>query len=273
MADQLTAAGFDGIIARLTRATDLSGNADSKSGVVCIDFQPGCWLDAVELTVLDNEGGHFRVYRDTSGKFHITAKNSAGTTILDINTDITLTWHMGRTIVLAQWDLAAGSAEINVNGIDCLASGGTLTDDTIDYTRAGWAIGSRQDGTTLFSGVIHALWFDPGRTYDFDTGGADISKFVDARNYWADTSGVTPLIYFLLENPEASHPANSGSGGTFTYQGSPFNQWWPEAFLDTTRNRYVHHDDTRRPFILNQEGGILLAENGTAVLQDTGKPS
>ena len=217
---------FDGSNDYLTRGADLTGIADSKSGIF------SCWLrldgnDGALQTILANllSSARFVVTRTSANKFRILGKNAAGTTILDQATTATYLASAKHIHILAAWDLATTTAQIYINDTADVTST-TKTNDTLDYVTAtpNWSIGSETDGTNKIYGSVAELYFAPGQYLDFSTE-SNRRKFIDAAglpvSLGADGStptGSAPAIY--LKGDYTGFGTNSGSGGNFTVNGA-----------------------------------------------------
>ncbi len=221
------AVDFDGTSDYLTRGADLTGLADSKSGIF------SCWLrrdggDATLQRVIANLAGtlRFHVSKDASNKYIVTGINSAGATILLLTSTTAYTASPAWMHLLASWDLAATTGTLYVNSASDLAGGSTLTNDTIDYVTAtpNWAVGADTDATDKMSGAIAELYFAPNQYLDlsvqanrekFILNGAPVSLGSDG----SLPTGTAPAIY--LPNRAALVGTNAGSGGNFTINGAP----------------------------------------------------
>lgn len=218
---------FDGSNDYLTRGGDLTGIADSKSGILSfwlrVDYDTG-----TSQRVISSSASNTRFYVQvaSTGDIGIVAANSAGTTILSIKTTTTLNKASSRWIhILASWDLATTTSTIYVNDTaDQTVT--TRTNDTIDYAVAtnNWSIGARGTPDLYVNGAISELYFAPGQYLDFSTE-SNRRKFIDADglpvSLGADGStptGTAPIIY--LKGDYSAFGTNSGTGGNFTVNGA-----------------------------------------------------
>ena len=103
----------------------------------------------------------------------------------------------------------------------------TFTNDTIDYTRGNWEVGSDSGGAQKANADFADLWFDA--SYLDITAAANRRKFIDGSgrpvNLGVDGSvptGAAPLLYCsLLTNSVAGDFAtNRGTGGNMTVTGT-----------------------------------------------------
>jgi len=216
------AASFDGASAHLSRGADLSGNADGKEGTVAF------WLklnggDGSAQDIVGAEGFRFFVTRSGADKIAITGKNTANQTVLNLQTVSSVVAASGWVHVMAAWKLdLAGAQQLYVNGAADL-SVVAFADDTIEYTRADWAVGGAPGGTRLLNGCLADLWFarryldlsvTANRRQFFDAGG----RPVDPGPTGANALGAAPDV--LLKGPLPSFAVNKGTGGGFTVNGS-----------------------------------------------------
>lgn len=223
------AVDFDGAADYLSKAADLTGNADSTA------FSLSIWLrldggDGSFQTILANESNYFRLSRNAADKFQITAYNAAGTEYFEFKSSTTYT--AGSTwlnvLVSADMNFTAGN-KISWLYVNDVSRGAAPNNDpaaahTADLTRAGWGVMGTSAGATLANGCMSEAWFT--NTYiDF----SDVNnrrKFISALgkpvSLGADGSiptGTAPLLY--LRSAAASVGTNSGSGGNFTINGAP----------------------------------------------------
>ena len=214
----VTANTYDGTNDYLTRG-DLVGNADGKTGILSlfIDLNGG---DGADMRIVAATGATVFVERDSSNKFHIICKNSAGTTILELWTTITYVASGGWIHLLASWDLANAKTHLYITDVDREDTGLTIkTNDTIDYTVTNWAIGAATNGVQKVNACLTQVYFK--NTYlDFSVT-ANRRKFItslgkpaDLGTDGSDPTGAIPLI-FLKTGDEV----NSGTGGNFTVTG------------------------------------------------------
>ena len=144
------AADFDGTTDYLSRGSDLTGAADSKTGIF------SCWVrtdggDGTARYLLDNATslGAFRflVQHTTGNAFLILGYNSAGVGIMSISTFQTYTSGSTWRHILASWDLGAGTYTLRISDtLDWAVS--TFTDDSIDLTTGAFYVGASPVGAT-----------------------------------------------------------------------------------------------------------------------------
>jgi len=225
-------ADFDGANDFMTRGADLSGNADSKLGLV--SFWARCDADNPSfptdfLTGATAVGGptiRFALLYDVAERFVVNARNTAETLILNMLSSTyvsSATWRH----VLMSWDLGNVTARLYVNDTND-SNSPSITNDTIDYTRADWGVCGAPEGSAKFNGCVAEFYFAPGQYLDISQV-ANRRKFISARGKPVDLgtdgyrpTGVAPLIYLHLDDGEsvANFATNRGTGGNFTLNGT-----------------------------------------------------
>lgn len=216
------AADFDGTNDYARRGGDLTGNADSKVGLVSLWFNAEGG-DGTYRGILASYDTYFAVFLDNSNYLRVTARNSSGTQILYMQSTVTYSAGGGWHHLLAAWDLATGVGQLYSDGVDRLAGSPTLTNNTIDYTRIEWHLG---EGSyeRLWNGCLSEVYFNNAATLDISNS-TNREKFrsagglpVDLGSTGATPTGAQPIMYF--KNAAASFGTNSGSGGNFTVTGT-----------------------------------------------------
>ena len=158
----VSSADFDGTNDFMTTGSGLTGATDVKVGTVMFWFRidGGDNADMTIFQAATTVGGatsRWRVRRTSANIIDIIGSNAAGTTILDIETSTTYTTSATWFQFLASWNLATAAAHLYINNVDDLTST-TLTDDSIDYTVADWAIGAQASGGTKFNGCLSEVY-------------------------------------------------------------------------------------------------------------------
>lgn len=208
------------------RASDFSGNADGKKGMVSfwVKFTDPA-TDASPQTIYVSGGGYFSVSRTSAGKWQIIGNNSAATPILNLTSSKTYGSATGWHHVMASWDLATGRGQLYINGNDDLAPSPTLTNDTIDYTRASHFVfyTNLGEGVPLFSAAAAEIYLNVADSLDLSVA-ANREKFISSSRRPVDLNadgtaptGNAPIVY-LTKNADA-YATNSGTGGNFTLDG------------------------------------------------------
>ena len=218
-------ADFDGVNDYMLRGGGLTGAADSKSGILSAWIR----LDGLGPNIINATGNNFIfVLRAGDQKFGIGGENAAGTEILLLITNTVYGAAATWLHVLASWDLATASAHLYVNDVDDLAAGSTLTDDSIDYTLANWAIGATVAGTGLVDSALAELYFAPGQYLDFSLV-SNRRKFISASGKPVSLgatgslpTGTAPIIYQRVADGAAvaTFATNLGTGGDFSITGT-----------------------------------------------------
>lgn len=219
-----TAVKFDGTNDYLTRGGDLTGIADSKSGIF------SCWvrwdgLDGVNSSILSIPyvaAGAFNAYKIATNQLAFEACNTATTLALNMKTSKQLAsakWYH----ILAAWDLATGATHLYVNDVSDKAVN-TAANLAIDLTTGNCIIGATTSGAQKFDGALSELYFAPGQYLDLSVT-ANRHKFIDATGLPVDLgsngstpTGTAPAVY--LKGDKTNFGTNSGTGGNFTVNGS-----------------------------------------------------
>ena len=223
-------ADFNGSTNQLVRGSDLSGNADSKKGIVSIWFRMDANNPPAQQRFFQaNSGASVSIFleRDTvTGKLVIVATNSSFVTILSMSTVAVYSANAAWRHILASWDMAtAGARSIYVNDVADFAVT-TFTNDTIDYTQTNFIISDTL--TAPFNGCFAEFYFAPGQYLDFSMV-ANRRRFISAYGKpvllgptGALPTGVAPLVYQHLADTEAvaNFATNRGTGGNFTIGGT-----------------------------------------------------
>lgn len=226
---------FDGTNDYLTRGAGLTGAVDGKAGLF------SCWFR------IDGGDGTVRyIAESTAGRTYITLSANkpqiVGRTVvggyplvLSANTAILTgaTWHHAAF----SWDLAAAAGHVYVDDAEDQAAGATLDNNTIDYTVADWAIGSRLTPASYWNGALAEVYF--GLEYLDISVESNRRLFIDAAgdpvNLGADGSfptGTAPIIYMKERANNAG--LNFGTGGNFTINGAPLFTEGPVPFFPLT---------------------------------------
>ena len=213
---------YDGTNDYLSRATDLTGNSDGKT------FTFSAWLYSG-----DGSGDGQRIYvNETSGNagfrlrtaygndgIELSCFNSSATQITQLTADNIFplnTWsHVLLSVDLAQ---ATANSRLFVNDVAVSLSWATFTNDTIDFTKTGHAIGSRpppSGGSNLFDGRLAGVYLD--YTYRDLSIEANRRLFIDDDGLYV-TPPTTGIISVPMDDP-ADPGRNDGTGGNFTLNG------------------------------------------------------
>jgi hypothetical protein len=217
-----SAVNFDGANDYLLRGADLTGNADSKTGLLSL------WIkmtgsDSANQVVFTTANNRIRLRRLATNLFYVSAQNSAGTTILEMNTANAYTIASGWSHILASWDLAATTGQLYLNDAsDKAGSDPTPTNDTIDYTDTNYAIGASSAGSAKTDADYADMYLWLGTYLDLSVT-ANRRLFIDVDGRPVGRSAAyatlgTPIV--ALHSGLAAWHTNKGTGGGFSLTGS-----------------------------------------------------
>jgi hypothetical protein len=222
-------ADFDGTNDLMKKGSDLSGNADGKSGIFSgfarIDGGAGATHRFITASqTLGTAADDFQIQHQFDNKMSIIARRADTNILLSLSTTAiyppAATWYH----VLISWDLAAGVSHFYVNDVSNQVVTARVN-DTIKYTAGDWAVGGDSDNGVKMNGCLAELYFAPNQFLDFSVV-ANRRKFLLATGKAAPLgtngslpTGVAPLVYLHLDDMEAvaNFAINRGSGG------GPFN--------------------------------------------------
>ena len=221
------AVNFDGTNDYLRKSSDLTSNADGKTGILSF------WVkingaDGTEFNISSSgtwaTATRHQAIRNTSNKISIFWDNSASTAIMSVTSGRTVTASDGWVHVLCAWDLANTTAQLYINDVSEDASP-TATNDTIDYTQTDHAIGTDMSNTLKLNGELADYYFNNEVFLDMDTA-SNRRLFIDAKGNPVDlgSDGSTPTSaiprIYLNQNALATWHTNAGDGGGFTENGA-----------------------------------------------------
>lgn len=218
------AVDFDGTNDYLTRGADLTGISDGKVGNVSfwIRMQGGDGVDN-RIMATASTSPRFTISRVGGNTLTVLARNSAGTTILNMTSTASLVVASGWVNVMASWDLAVPVAQLYFGNTSVKAGGSTETNDTIDYTQGEWSFGAFPDGTFKCDAYFSDVRFTT--TFIDLSVASNRAKFRDphGKPVYLGTGGnrnglVTPLLFF--SGPASGWATNKGTGGGFTTTGT-----------------------------------------------------
>lgn len=248
----------------------LTGIADGKKGTFVGIYRFANAASATEAMFVSTSS-RINLSRTASGNLQVSAANSAATQILSQTLTGTPMSAAGTYVVMASWDMAAGSSsmQIYVNDVTGSITNTTFTDDTIDYTAGEYAVGATATGGSKFTGDCYLVWFDPTANMDFSSV-ANRRKFINAaytpcflgRNGELPT-GSQPVL-FLAYDDYTKWPKNRGSATstTFVENGTPgaagttlYGQYYPFA---TGKIGYVDGDGSTVTQATNKTTGVTI---------------
>lgn len=214
---------FDGTNDWLTRDAGLTGAADSKSWVfsVWLKFNGGDGA-AQDLARQADSGNRFLVQRRTTNKLRFRVLDTGDVDRVDIETSTAVVAASGWIHFLCSGNVATPAAWIYLNDVSDYVQT-TLSDGTLDWTQANFAIGAIIDGSinklnadmadyTLWEGTSLDLSVTANRRL-FNTGG---NKPVNPQAAIAALGA--PIV--RLSGPASTANTNLGSGGGFTLHGT-----------------------------------------------------
>ena len=223
--DLAAAIDFDGTNDYLSRASDLTGNADGKT------FTFSAWIYETsgnsKIYHIDNGSGstRFQIAFDGTGassKLEITGTNASGTTVLNIDSlagNLALnTWQH----ILVSIDLTNSSnRHIYINGVSQTVTWNTYSNDNIDFTSASYLC----VGAALYSGGSYSAVKGRLSNVFLDYTYRDLSVTNNRRLFITEDgkpadgqASLNPIMYMPLDDPE-DIGYNAGTGGDFTVNG------------------------------------------------------
>lgn len=227
------AVDFDGINDYLTRGAQLTGAADSKSGILSIWAKKAADGVPLGMVTVDSGGGGINeklTYNlAVNDRLNLICRNAAGAQILAVDNATDILVATGWANILSSWDLAAGTIQVYVNDAEDKGTEFANVDDLIDYTVPNAAVGARwtgggAPGANKFDGCLAEVYFQQGEFLDFSVE-ANRRKFISAAGKPVDlgSDGSTPTgtvpILFLSGFTVTWH-TNDGDGGGLTETGA-----------------------------------------------------
>lgn len=216
---------FDGTNDFLARGSDLTGAVDGKKGIF------SCWLnmqggDGAAATIFStiNANLRFKLERQADNTINIAGRNAAASVILNATSTATIAVANGWSHLLFAWDLSATICQIYINDISTVASGGTPTNDNLDYTDSDFSIGARTTAANKLNAYVADFYVNMAEYLDISVtanrrmfiseAGAPVFLGADG----ARPTGTVPIVF--LSGAVAGFATNKGSGGGFTVTGA-----------------------------------------------------
>lgn len=211
------AVDLDGANDYLSRASDLTGNADGKT------FTFSAWV------MNANTGADNRIYACSSNTYinlgssqlEIRAANAASTNILFANIASPLPTQKDTFVhILISVDLSNPvNRHVYVNDVLATVTWSTYTDDNIDWTTSNHSVGANHLGGVKLKGRLASVFLD--YTYRDLSVEANRRYFITAdRKPTASSATLTGgIIYLPMDDPTTCH-INQGTGGNFTLNGT-----------------------------------------------------
>ncbi len=231
--------GGNGIVSAITtkfdgfdsfqKATDLSGNADSKvaliafrlkresSGSVFIYNTDEIGFDGGQLITIDN-----------NDRLNFQFFNSAGASRAFVTTAIGDLTNDGIChSIICQIDTANGDGVVYVDDVDLTATS-TIIDDTLDWTRTKHTIGADFNQGSDFIGNMEIFYLHNSATFDISIEAnrrkifnSDGSVAIDPASNASSVQGTAPIMFFSTNNNFSTFNVNQGSDTTsFTITGA-----------------------------------------------------
>lgn len=203
---------------------DLSGNSDGKVVTISfwIDFSGG---DGAQQYIFMNEVDAVRINKEPDNTIRFTFRNPAGTTLVDIQSSVTLTAAQGWHHVLMSIDKSVETRRhLYIDNVSSLVVNTFLSDDVDantdninrsegNYAMGGWV----SDGTDSTAACVAEFYVS--YIYVDASNSANRATFYSGGHPAGDLTSVnSPIVY--LKSIFSSFTVNSGSGGNFTKQGS-----------------------------------------------------
>lgn len=208
---------FDGTNDYLSRASDLTGNADGKT----FTFSAWVWNSlSAQGWVYDAADASDRFYVNlNSDTLEVAAWNSAGTNILFAYTAALAVPKDTFSHILISIDLAnTANRSVYVNDAVQSVTWSTYTNSAIDFTVPKHLVAARYGPSQLVKGRHSHVFLD--YTYRDLNIEANRRLFITAdRKPAAGQAALNPILYMKLDDPTTAH-INSGTGGNFTLTGT-----------------------------------------------------
>jgi hypothetical protein len=212
---------FDGTNDYMTRATEFTGNANSKKIMFAGVIKHGD--TSVTRAIYATFNGRVGLMLHSDGCLRLDCLNTSGSVVLRVWSDIALDDGDEHHFVITA-DLAAGWARCRIDGADHIGTGGrapTIVNDNIDHTDASYAVGAATAGGSKCAA-------DLGYLYMHNSAALDIDITANYEKFWKDGAivdlGVNgelpagqPILF--LPGDETNFWVNAGSGGNMALQG------------------------------------------------------
>jgi hypothetical protein len=210
---------FDGSTDYYTRGADLTGNANSKLGLISFWINPSSVASTGK--VFSGAQLDIQVTLDTSARIVILGRDTGNTNIVRFRTSA-LSLNIWSHVAVS-WDLANAATHAYVNGSSDLTEISAPVDAQVDYTQTDHGYGSTSAGVSVLNGVLSEAYINFAEYLDLSVA-SNLLKFIDASlspvplgSDGSTPTGNQPIIYF----PDGDGTNNLGSGGNFTENGSP----------------------------------------------------
>lgn len=206
----------------LTRGADFTGAADSKLVTGSFWIYLNGLQSGGEVIIAGPGGAGFQIDMTSGDGVLIRGQNAGATSILNVNASGSLAYNRWHHVAFS-FDLSdTGKRHVYVNGASFAATYTTYTNDSLDFTKADWAVACRPDGVTgLFTGRLAEVWIAFGQYLDLSVG-ANLAKFISGGEPvslgldGSTPTGTAPTLYLSGGNGFIS---NRGTGGGMTLTG------------------------------------------------------
>ena len=189
----------------------------------------------VERDILQNTSSRLRFSFRTGNGLRFNGGNSAGTGIFNMDS-IFIIEDENLHHVLFSVDLGSNQKHLYIDGINALESGGTYTDDLIDFTRVGLGVGANSGGDVPFNGELAEFWIAYNQYIDFGIKGNREKFFINNQPVFLGIHGEkptnkVPTMYFSGSNGDkVNHNRGQlgiGKADDWTLTGNPIRSPMP----------------------------------------------
>ena len=159
----------------------------------------GAGQDILQIT-----SSRLRFSFEISNALRLIGANSAGTNIYVMDSlDIVVDENLHH--VLFSVDLGSNQKHLYIDGRNALQSGGTYTDDLIEFTRVGLGVGANSVGGVPYNGELAEFWIAYNQYIDFSIKGNREKFFINNQPVFLGTHGEkptnkVPTMYFSGSN-------------------------------------------------------------------------
>ena len=210
---------FDGSADFYLRGADLTGNTNSKLGIISFWFRFDGG-DGANQNLIYGGNADFLLNKDTSNLMSVFGRDVLNATAIHIRTSsivASTTWKH----FLASWDTGNGLSNLYISDV---SDNNELTnaDLEIDYTQTNYVLGATIVPSQFFNGAVSELYFAPGQYLDFSVAAnrrlfiTDDGKPVDLGPGCYKPTGTVAIV--CMQTQFNNFGNNSGSGGDFTPQ-------------------------------------------------------
>ncbi|MEE9598160.1 MAG: LamG-like jellyroll fold domain-containing protein [Acidiferrobacterales bacterium] len=222
-----SAVKFGGTNEYLLRGADYTGSVDGNSGTITlwVKFEGG---DGSSQVFFDQDNGSTNTLffnRNADGTIRLILRASDDTTLLFIETDLTVEVADGWTCILASWELdGTPTSEIFIRDVQATLTVTTEIEGTVDHTVSDHSFGASINGTNKVNGCVADVYFNPKEYINFLVESnrrkiiSALGKPVGLGSDGSKPTGTAPIL--LLTGDTATWHTNAGSGGGMTENGT-----------------------------------------------------